>query len=119
MHAWPSFTAYLKHKFGQKVRKIPLDAGFGCPNRDGSLAYRGCIFCNEQGSGSGLGLDGVSIEEQWRRWSEHYRRRSKANLFLAYLQSFSNTYGPLRKLADLMNRLHDLPDIGLAPFHIY
>ena len=59
MHTWNTFTVHLRQRFGQRVQKIPLDAGASCPNRDGTLSRAGCTFCNAIGSGSGLGLAGM------------------------------------------------------------
>lgn len=53
MHTWNTFTVHLRQRFGQRVQKIPLDAGASCPNRDGTLSRAGCTFCNAIGSGSG------------------------------------------------------------------
>ncbi len=115
MKIWNTFTAYLKRRFGQRVQKIPLDAGSGCPNRDGTLSWFGCTFCNAAGSGSGLGLSGMSLAEQWTFWRTHFQRSGKAALFLAYFQSFSNTYGPASRLVRLLSELEDVPDlVGLS-----
>lgn len=112
MYVWNTFTAHLRKRFGQRVQKIPLDAGSGCPNRDGTLSSFGCTFCNAAGSGSGLGLAGMDLPAQWAYWREHFRRSNRGSLFLAYLQSFSNTYGPAARLAALLDILEDLPDIA-------
>jgi radical SAM protein (TIGR01212 family) len=100
--------------FGERVRKIPLDAGFSCPNRDGTLGREGCIFCNAQGSGTGLGDSGFDLAGQWEFWRARFRAKG-ARLFMAYLQSFSNTYGPIERLAAVLDVLAVLPDsVGLA-----
>ena len=102
MHTWNTFTVHLRQRFGQRVQKIPLDAGASCPNRDGTLSRAGCTFCNAIGSGSGLGLAGMNLPAQWEHWREHFRKSNRASLFLAYLQSFSNTYGPASRLAAML-----------------
>lgn len=112
MQTWNTFTAHLRRRFGQRVQKIPLDAGASCPNRDGALSRSGCTFCNASGSGSGLGLSGMRLPEQWHYWREHFRASNRASLFLAYLQSFSNTYGPASRLAALLDILDELPDLA-------
>lgn len=112
MHSWNTFTLHLRRRFGQRVQKIPLDAGSSCPNRDGTLSRDGCTFCNAVGSGSGLGLAGMNIPAQWNHWREHFRKSNRASLFLAYLQSFSNTYGPAARLAALIDILRPLPDLA-------
>ena len=112
MHTWNTFTVHLRERFGQRVQKIPLDAGASCPNRDGTLSRAGCTFCNAVGSGSGLGLAGMNLPAQWDHWREHFRKSNRASLFLAYLQSFSNTYGPAARLAALLDILRTLPDLA-------
>lgn len=109
MHTWNTFTVHLRQRFGQRVQKIPLDAGASCPNRDGTLSRAGCTFCNAIGSGSGLGLAGMNLPAQWEHWREHFRKSNRASLFLAYLQSFSNTYGPASRLARLLEQVAALP----------
>ncbi len=76
------------------MQKVPLDAGFTCPNRDGTKGRGGCIYCNAYGSGTGTARKGLSIREQMLRGMEHMARRYGARKFLAYFQAFSNTYGP-------------------------
>ena len=78
MHTWNTFTVHLRQRFGQRVQKIPLDAGASCPNRDGTLSRAGCTFCNAIGSGSGLGLAGMNLPAQWEHWRKHFR---KSNAF--------------------------------------
>lgn len=104
-------ASYLRLRFGARVQKVPLDAGFSCPNRDGTLSRGGCIFCNPRGSGSGFGEDGLTLEEQWTVWTGRYARTRNAGLFIAYLQSFSNTYGPIDKLRRVLGVLPVLPGI--------
>ena len=111
---WNSFTAYLRQRFDARVQKIPLDfghAGATCPNRDGTLSNLGCIFCNAQGSGSGLGLAGLDIAGQWAHWRDHFLAAGRASLFMAYVQSFTNTYGPLERLTAALDELRGLPDM--------
>ena len=65
MKRFRDFNGYLKETFGERVQKIPLDAGFSCPNRDGAISEKGCLFCDSRGSGTGAMTDrGLSIEEQ-------------------------------------------------------
>lgn len=109
-----SLASHLKRRFGAHVRKIPLDAGAGCPNRDGTLGRSGCIFCNPKGSGSGLLAQGLDLAAQWEYWRARFVRRG-ADRFLAYLQSYTNTYGPPERLAALLERLAGLPGlVGLC-----
>ena len=111
---WNRLSDYFLHHYGERVQKIPLDAGFSCPNRDGVISNSGCVFCNVAGSGTRLGLAGLSLPEQWERRCIGPKERGFRR-FVAYLQSFSNTYGPIEKLAATFATLRGLPDcIGLA-----
>jgi radical SAM protein (TIGR01212 family) len=110
------FNTYLREVFGERVQKIPLDAGFTCPNRDGSLSREGCIYCDSRGSGTGAMIHlGLSVHEQMSRGCEFATRRYRAEKFVAYFQSFTNTYGPLPALKDLYDRALDHPGVvGLS-----
>ena len=118
-----SFDAWLKNKHKAKVQKISLDAYAGCPNRDGTISHGGCTFCNADGSGSGLMKHGLTIQEQWKYWQEKFAqsdRLKNTKNFLAYLQSYSNTYGSINKLQSITNELRVLPNcvgfsIGTRP----
>lgn len=102
-------AAHLRRRFGRALRKVPLDAGFSCPNRDGTLSRSGCAFCNPRGSGTGLHAAGLTLARQWDR----LRRRSRTpGPALAYLQAFSNTHGPPERLAAVLDEVAALP--GLA-----
>lgn len=91
--------------FGERVQKISLDAGLGCPNRDGSLSYKGCVFCDQKGSGTGALINqGLSIDEQIVRARGFMERRYNARKFIAYFQSFTNTYAPVPRLKGLYDR---------------
>lgn len=115
---WNSLSAWWRGRFGKRVQKIPLDAEFigaTCPNRDGTLSRRGCTFCNASGSGSGLGARGMNIAEQWDFWRAHFKASARTELFMAYVQSFSNTYGPAARLAALLDQVRGLPEmVGMA-----
>ncbi len=92
------FSKYLKETFNKKVYKITLDGGFSCPNRDGTISKGGCIFCDEIGSYSRCIDKNISIEEQIRLSMEKLQKQFKAQAFMAYFQSYSNTYAPCDKL---------------------
>lgn len=110
-----SLNGYLKKLFGCRVQKIPIDAGFTCPNRDGTKSTRGCIYCNSYGSGTGALRRGLSISEQIRRGKLFLKQRYGASKFIAYFQSFSNTYGPLDILRERYEEaLEDNDIVGLA-----
>jgi len=108
-------NSYLRSIFGCRVQKISLDAGLTCPNRDGSIATGGCIYCNSRGSGTGALQKGLSITEQILKGKESLKGRYKAKKFIAYFQSFSNTYGPYEKLKGLYKEALAIDDIvGLS-----
>lgn len=92
------FSEFLKNKFGAKVYKITLDAGFSCPNRDGTISRDGCIFCDDGGSFSQAHSNKLSIEEQVNTGAETLTKRFKAQKFMSYFQAFSNTYKPVNEL---------------------
>ncbi len=93
-----TFSAELKQVFGCKVQRISVDAGFSCPNRDGTLDVSGCIFCGGHGSGSHGIQRGMSIAVQVEDGKEVMRRKYRASKFIAYFQAFSNTYAPVEHL---------------------
>ena len=104
----------LREHFGCRVQKISLDAGMTCPNRDGTLGDGGCIYCNVRGSGTGLSRH-YSITEQLERGKAKLTRRYKAKKFIAYFQSFSNTYASPQDLKDLYLEALAVEDVvGLA-----
>lgn len=108
-------NSYLRNIFGCRVQKISLDAGLTCPNRDGRISTGGCIYCNSRGSGTGASSQGLSITEQIMRDKEFLKKRYKAQKFIAYFQSFSNTYGPYEKLKGLYEEALAIDDIvGLS-----
>ena len=102
------YSAHLKNKFGVKVY---LDAGFSCPNRDGTISTGGCIFCDDGGSFSQAHSNLLSIEEQVKIGAEKLKTRFKAQKFMAYFQAFSNTYKPVKELEKIYNSALNHPDI--------
>lgn len=94
-------NTYLRKRFGCRVQKITVDAGMTCPNRDGAISTQGCIFCNDRGSGTGAHNKGLSITQQLEQGKTALSKRYKARKFLAYFQSFSNTYAPVETLRRL------------------
>ena len=93
-----AFSAELKRVFRCKVQRISIDAGFTCPNRDGSLDTEGCIFCGGHGSGSFGILRDLDIASQLEDGKEVMRRKYRASKFIAYFQAYSNTYAPVEQL---------------------
>lgn len=92
------YSAHLKQKFGVKVYKITIDAGFSCPNRDGSISSGGCIFCDDGGSFSQAHSNKLNIEGQIQAGIESLSERFKAKKYMSYFQAFSNTYKPVSEL---------------------
>ncbi len=112
---YKDLNTYLRGIFGCRVQKITVDAGFSCPNRDGTLSTGGCIYCNERGSGTGAYAQGLSIRDQLLRGKAALSRRYKAKKFIAYFQSFSNTYAPVERLRRLYEEALSVEDVvGLS-----
>ena len=95
------FSDHLRNKFGTKVYKVTLDAGFTCPNRDGTISDEGCIFCDGGGSFSQLYPNNISIKEQLDLGITLSKEKYKAEKFLAYFQAFTNTYKPVNELKEI------------------
>jgi len=109
------FNSYLRSLFGCRVQKIAIDAGLGCPNRNGTISKDGCIYCDSLGSGTGAFKKGLSISQQIAMGKEVLGRRYRARKFIAYFQAFTNTYGPLERLKSLYDEALNDPDIvGLS-----
>jgi uncharacterized protein len=118
--AYRLFSDHLKTRFGKRVHKISIDAGFGCPNRSGGRSGAGCVFCDPGGSGS-VGIEKtLSIRAQIEHGMEVMVRKYKARAFLAYFQPFSNTFGTLQQLQCCYDEALAVPgvvglDIGTRP----
>ncbi|NLP12966.1 MAG: TIGR01212 family radical SAM protein [Clostridium sp.] len=105
----------LKQTFGQKVIKLSLDGGFTCPNRDGRIGTRGCIFCGEKGSGDFAGTRDVSIAEQVEQQKQLLSSKWPDGKYIAYFQSYTNTYAPLDRLRTRYEDVLSCKDVvGLA-----
>lgn len=98
-----SLDAYLKNTYGEKLYKIAIDAGFTCPNRDGTLGNGGCIFCGAGGSGDYAvkTSDHISVKEQLTAGISLFGHKRIGQRFIAYFQAYTNTYGPLSRLRSL------------------
>jgi radical SAM protein (TIGR01212 family) len=109
------FSEHLKKQFGCRVHKISIDAGFGCPNRDGGRAGAGCVFCDPGGSGA-VGIERqLSVTQQLESGKEVMTRKYKAGKFMAYFQPFSNTLAPVDRLRQLYDEALAVDDVvGLA-----
>ena len=106
-----SFNQYLKNTFGFKVYKISINAGFTCPNRDGTLGTRGCIFCSKGGSGDFAESSTLSVTEQIESGKQRVSKKIKSGKYIAYFQAFTNTYAPVEVLAEKYCEAINHPDI--------
>ncbi|MFO7636860.1 MAG: TIGR01212 family radical SAM protein [Clostridia bacterium] len=110
-----SLNDFLRERFGRKVAKLSIDAGFSCPNREGD--GKGCYFCSENG-GAGHGAERkLSISDQLQAQKDRMRKKWNPGGFIAYFQSFSNTYGPvdlLRKYYDEAMKGNDMLGLAIA-----
>ena len=95
-----SLNYFLRNKFGEKVFKISLDAGFSCPNRDGTISTGGCVFCSERGSGDFAGDRNFSIHKQFTDIEEMMAHKWKHGKYIAYFQAYTNTYAPVNILRE-------------------
>lgn len=108
-------NTYFRNIFGCRVQKITVDAGLNCPNRDGTISEHGCIYCNSKGSGTGAHARGLSVSEQLVSGKAVLSGRYGAKKFIAYFQSFSNTYAPYENLKNLYDEALSVEDIvGLS-----
>jgi radical SAM protein (TIGR01212 family) len=98
---YQDLNSYLRELFGERVQKITLDAGLTCPNRDGRVGQGGCLYCNARGSGTGAWSQGLSIRQQLLEGQARLAKRYGAQKFIAYFQSFTNTYAPVEHLQSL------------------
>ena len=105
------FSDHLRNLYGVKVYKVTLDAGFTCPNRDGTISTEGCIFCDNGGSFSQLYPANISIKEQLDLGIELSKKKYKAQKFLAYFQAYSNTYKPVNELEAIYKQALSQEDV--------
>jgi len=106
-----AFSEELKRIFGCRVQRISVDAGFTCPNRDGMVGTGGCIYCGGAGSGAYGISRGASVVAQIEEGKEVMVRKYKARKFIAYFQSYSNTYAPVGQLRRLYDEALGVPDV--------
>ena len=116
-----SLDYHLKHTYGEKLYKLALNGGMTCPNRDGTLGDRGCIFCSAGGSGEFAPAPGLSVTEQIEAGKRVFCEKNlkdaadadtRGQQFIAYFQSFTNTYAPTARLRQLFTEAIDHPDIA-------
>ncbi len=114
-HLYNDLSSFLKNKFGDKVYKVSLKGPFGCPNLDGKISNDGCIFCNNESITPAEYEQGDDLKVQLRNGMDYIRERHNANLFIAYLQQYSNTYAHLKDLREIYEPLLIPPEVvGMA-----
>lgn len=109
------YSGYLLKKYGQRIQKVTVDAGFTCPNRDGSISTGGCIYCNNVSFNPGYNDPSKSITQQMEEGIEFLKRRYGVKKFFVYFQPYTNTYAPLEKLKEYYEQALSFPEvIGLT-----
>ena len=108
---YTTLNNYLKERFGEKVYKIALNGGFTCPNRDGTIDTRGCIFCSKGGSGDFAESPDLTITEQIENGKKRLEKKIKNGKYIAYFQAFTNTYAPVERLRKIYEEAINNPDI--------
>lgn len=106
-----SLNNYLRNKFGCKVYKLSISSGLSCPNRDGKLSTKGCIFCSNGGSGDFATSGALSVTEQIEQAKEKVSKKITNGKYIAYFQSFTNTYGNVDYLKKIFTEAINHPDI--------
>lgn len=115
MKRYNTLDTYFKNKFGKKIYKVSLDGGFTCPNRDGKLSKKGCIFCSERGSGDFAGKRGDEIYNQIEDQLKLIEKKFPEGEVIAYFQNFTNTYADVEYLREIYTKALSHPRvIGLA-----
>lgn len=108
-----AYSNYFKSLFGERVQKLSIDAGFTCPNRDGSKGRGGCTYCNNDAFNPSYCNPSKSVEQQIREGMEfHAWRYKKPGKYLAYFQPYSNTYAPLDELKKIYDQALQFPNIA-------
>ena len=129
MKLYNDYGNWIRNKFGYRVQKISIDAGFSCPNRDGNIGKGGCIYCNNasfspsycsdtanrQSQEEMLNLETDNIRRQLRRGKQFFDRKYPYMKYIAYFQSFTNTYGPIARLKALYEAaLNEKDVVGIS-----
>lgn len=107
-----SLNSYLRDTFGEKVYKININAGFTCPNRDGTLGKRGCIFCSRGGSGDFAESPLLSVKEQIDLGKKRIAGKTSSEKYIAYFQAFTNTYAPIGTLREKFTQAMEHPQVA-------
>lgn len=108
---YTSLSSYFKSRFGENVYRVSVDAGFTCPNRDGSKGFGGCSFCGEEGARASYIEPHQSLRDQLQFGMEGIRKRSGVRKFIAYFQAYSNTYADLNTLKETFETVLEFPEI--------
>jgi radical SAM protein (TIGR01212 family) len=107
-----AYSNYFRRIYGARIQKVSIDAGFSCPNRDGTKSYGGCTFCNNEAFNPSYCKSEKSITRQIEEGIKFLKRRyRKSTAYLAYFQAYSNTYAPLSKLKELYQEALSYPDV--------
>ena len=107
-----SFVGYYREKYGERLQKIVLDAGFTCPNRDGTVGTGGCTYCDNAAFHPGYSVPGKTLRRQMDEGIEFHRVRYRnSGHYLAYFQAYSNTYAPVGRLRSLYTEALDHPEV--------
>jgi len=105
------FSTWLRRQLGCKVQKISIDAGFSCPNRDGTLATGGCVFCDNKAFSPAYCRGNKSVKRQVEDGISFFKRKYKDMKYLAYFQAFTNTYAPVEHLKSLYEEALSVEDV--------
>ena len=114
---WVSLVDHLRERFGSSLRRVALDAGFTCPNRDGTRGRGGCSYCDQRGSGTGAARRGEDLARQLQTGIDRVRPDGSDQPVIAYFQAFSNTYGTTGEVAEALSavdRLRSPSDVALV-----
>ncbi|MDD6807143.1 MAG: TIGR01212 family radical SAM protein [Oscillospiraceae bacterium] len=109
-----SLSNYLKKEYGEKIYKLSFDSGCTCPNRDGFLSYGGCIFCSNGGSGDfAEKINLENIDEAFKKAKQKVQKKTDGTKYIAYFQSFTNTYGDINYLESLYTKVILREDVAV------
>lgn len=111
MSRYLSADIYYKRKFHEKVMRLSLSSGLSCPNRDGTLGSTGCIFCSIKGAGEFAANSNLSIKDQIESQIDFLKKKWNARKYIAYFQSFTNTYGDVSYLRKIFYEAIDYPGV--------
>lgn len=111
-HPFYSANDYYRELFGEKIIKLAIDGGFTCPNRDGTLSDKGCIFCSGKGSGDFAGERSASVTQQYSQMKEKMAAKWGYGKYIMYFQAFTNTYAPVERLKALYDEAISLPGVA-------